>query len=283
MADDMSGSERNGPEREAAGRAPLTFGTVVVVGGGCYGSYYVRQLRRASQAGAITWRHVVVVDHEKQCSLATSGAVPIDEESSDHVRIVVKDWREFFREYLDDGAEDPSSVSNDAIVPSPLMPHLMFDWIVDRARIRWPDRSVVAAPLETVPATPWRRATPGGPHYVSFAEWMCPINCIEPRICPHTRSRRTWSLPETAKGYVEGEQRIGRQLVGPVIFHCAHRAYGVGMFDTREVLDGDRFVRSAAEGGAAEILVGTMSHCHGAFQRLLVGTRVIPGSVGSRH
>jgi hypothetical protein len=55
------------------------------------------------------------------------------------------------------------------------------------------------------------------------------------------------------------------------------------MFDTREVLDGDRFVGSVGERGAAEILVGTMSHCHGAFQRLLIGAPTTRGSVASRQ
>src|SRR5207248_2590013 len=122
MADDMSVAER---ASERASERSQRYGTIVVVGGGCYGSYYVRQLRRA-------------------------------------------------------------------------------------------------------PETPWQRATPDGPHYVSFAVWICPINCIEPQTCPHTRELRTWSLPSAARAYVEEEQRGGGLLVGPVIFHCTHRAYGVG-------------------------------------------------------
>jgi hypothetical protein len=106
---------------------------------------------------------------------------------------------------------------------------------------------------------------------VSFAEWICPINCVEPRICPHTSAARTWTLPETARRYVDSEHGEGRRLAGPVIFHCTHRAYGVGMFDTREVVAGDDLVQSVAQHNAAEVLVGTMSHCHGAFERLVIG------------
>jgi hypothetical protein len=43
------------------------------------------------------------------------------------------------------------------------------------------------------------------------------------------------------------------------------------MFDTRDVLAGDDLVRIAAESVGAAILIGTMSHCHGAFARLVVG------------
>jgi hypothetical protein len=55
------------------------------------------------------------------------------------------------------------------------------------------------------------------------------------------------------------------------------------MFDTAEVLAGDDVVRRAAERSAAEVLVGTMSHCHGAFERLVVGPLVNHRFAGSGH
>jgi hypothetical protein len=53
------------------------------------------------------------------------------------------------------------------------------------------------------------------------------------------------------------------------------------MFETRDVLKGDAIVREAAEGFGAAILVGTMSHCHGAFARLVIGPPHPHGSVRS--
>ena len=250
---------------------PIRFGTIVVVGGGCYGSYYVRQLRRAAAAGAVTWSRVRVIDHDASCALVTAGHAVAGGATADRIEVVVDNWRSFFKRYLDEASANRTRSSADAIVPSPLMPHLMFEWILERARERWPERPIAAAPLESAPPTPWQRATLNGPHYVSFAEWTCPINCIEPSTCPHTRVERSWSLPETARAYVKGERDRGRRLAGPVIFHCTHRAYGVGMFDTRDVLAGDDLVGSLGSHGAAEVLVGTMSHCHGAFERLVIG------------
>ena len=242
----------------------LEFGRIVVVGGGCYGSYYVRQLLRAREAGAARWRRLIVVDRDPKCAVATAYG-------EQEVELTTAEWGAFFSEYLDRAASDRETARADAIVPSPLMPHLMFDWIVQRARSRWPDRDIRPEALLVPPEMPWQRAAPDGTHYVSFAEWMCPINCIEPRICPHTRGERNWSLPDSARDYVRRARKRGEQLAGPVIFHCVHRTYGVGMFDTREVLEGDELVRIAAVQSGAAILVGTMSHCHGAFARLLVG------------
>ena len=272
-------------ERKSLGATTRSqrYGTIVVVGGGCYGSYYVRQLRRARSAGAVSWDRVLVIDRDVRCALATSGTVTSLTASTDGIEIVESDWRVFFRRYLSDCASNREHAAADAIVPSPLMPHLMYEWIVERAEQRWPGRAVASMPLAQPPNTPWQRPTPDGPHYVSFAEWTCPINCVEPHTCPHTRELRNWSLPTTAREYVEEVQRGGGLLVGPVIFHCTHRAYGVGMFDTREVLAGDDFVRSVAERNAAEVLVGTMSHCHGAFERLVIGPPRDRGSARSAH
>ncbi|MEP6990722.1 MAG: hypothetical protein ABJA80_07330, partial [bacterium] len=158
-----------------------------------------------------------------------------------------------------------------AIVPSPLMPHLMADWLVQRARARWPARDVTVAPLETTPAIPWQMAGADGTHYVSFAEWVCPINCIEPARCPATRGERSWSLPPALREYAAAERAAGRALAGPFVFHCSHRTHGVGMIDVRDVVAADAEIASMPEGQAAAVLVGTASHCHGALQRIVLG------------
>lgn len=263
MAVDTSAPDA--PRREA--RAHQRFNTIVVVGGGCYGQYYVRQLARAARAGAVVWNALVVVDRAAACAVANLS----ETERPPGLRLEVADWREYFARYLGIAALEPDRSALDAIVPSPLMPHLMADWLTDRARERRPERTISAEPLARAPDVPWQRAGADGTHYVSYAEWMCPINCIEPDLCPHTRGERTWSLPPAMASYVMAERDAGRPLDGPFIFHCAHRAYGVGMIDVRDVLAADRAIalRDGA-GGEFAFLVGTTSHCHGALRRIVV-------------
>lgn len=254
------GADRAGSPRPT----PQTYGTIVVVGGGCYGSYYVRQLARASNAGALTWRRLIAVDRDAGCRVAREPAAGVE--------VVAREWVDFFAEFLDGAAGDPGSIVADAIVPSPLMPHLLFDWIVARSRTRWPDRDVRVRPVEEPPAVPWQRSSPDGTtHYVSFAEWMCPINCIEPARCPATRGPRSWTMPSAIAEYVGALRARGHNLAGPFVFHCTHRAYGVGMIDVRSVVDADAAIREIAEPGPVDVLVGTMSHCHGALGRLAIG------------
>jgi hypothetical protein len=252
MAADMSGDATR-----------TAYSRIVIVGGGCYGSYYVRQLRRARDAGALSYDRVVVVDRNSDCRVARA---PVRDRD---IVIIQAEWQSFFDEYLGDAAENDASA--DAIVPSPLMPHLMFDWLMRRARARWPLRVVERRALPRPPHIPWQQAVPSGTHVVSFAEWVCPVNCIEPATCPVIKGPRTWSVPPAMRAYVAAAQSGPTPLAGPVIFHCEHRAYGVGMFDTQAVLEGDALVARAAAHGAADVLVGTVSHCHGALDVLHVG------------
>jgi hypothetical protein len=78
-------------------------------------------------------------------------------------------------------------------------------------------------------------------------------------------------MPPAVLAATDEARRNGRNLAGPVIFHCQHRAYGVGMFDTSDVVAGDALVQRVAEAGPVEVLVGTVSHCHGALSVLAVG------------
>lgn len=244
------------------------FDSVVIVGGGCYGSYYVRQLQRAARAGAVTAERLIVVDRDAACRV--SGQLNGARREPWPLPVVVEhqDWREFFASYLAAAAED-GVAGRDAIVPSPLMPHLMAEWLIERARRRWPRRTVSAEPLDRVPEVPWSRAGPDATHYVSFATWMCPVNCIEPHVCPHTRGDRTWSLPVTISAHTRARQATDTGVTS-VVLHCTHRAYGVGMFDTADVVVADRSIATAGERGRADVLIGTASHCHGALTRLVI-------------
>ena len=248
-------------------RRPQRYGRIVVVGGGCYGGYYVRQLGRAERAGAICWDEVIVVDREPQCAVAT---LP-PEERPPRTRLVVSGWHEYFSEYLPLAAADVARQA-DAIVPSPLMPHLMADWLVTRARARWPERSVRIDPVEALSSIPWQRSGEDGTHYVSFAEWICPINCIEPARCPEIRDVRTWSLPVALRSAVQSVQTASRDAPTPLLFHCTHRVYGVGMIDVRDVADADAAIAAQGATGQASFLIGTVSHCHGALRRITIET-----------
>jgi len=236
---------------------------VVIVGGGCYGTFYAGQLARARERGKAAYSRLLIVDRDPSCRFARECAVVPDSE------LVIEDWNAFFDRYLSNVG--PSGPAPDAIVPSPLMPHLMYHWLMRRASTRWPRRLIESRPVPIGPGTPYDVLAPDGTRYVSYADWLCPIHCIEPATCPITRAPRTWEMAEALERMVS-RLDAAHPTVGPVLLVCRHRVFGVGMFDVSEVLAGDAQV---AEAGAArhsvDVLVGTVSACHGAASLLHVG------------
>jgi hypothetical protein len=241
----------------------VALGDVVVVGGGCYGSFYAGQMLRARARGAVEWERLLVVDRDPECRVARE--IP----AGSGVVLIVDDWSGFFDRYL--GSASPTGGPPDAIVPSPLMPHLMYEWLLRRARGRWPGRTVEPRPVPHGPGTPYDVQAPDGTRYVSFADWLCPTHCIEPATCPVIRAPRTWEMGEAMHALA---QRLDadQPTAGPVLFTCRHRVYGVGMFDVASVLQGDAVVAEAGGSGAGvDVLVATISACHGAASLLHLG------------
>ncbi len=243
----------------------VELGDVVIVGGGCYGTFYAGQLLRAAERGRVGYRRLLVVDRDPACKFSGEvGSAPGRE-------LVVREWGEFFDEYLQQASRSAHPEPPDAIVPSPLMPHLMYQWLVRRARARWPGRVVEPRALAAGPGTPYDVAAPDGTRYVSFADWLCPTHCIEPAICPVIRAPRTWEMSD-ALTELRDRLAAARPTAGPVLFVCRHRVFGVGMFDVAAVVAGDAIVAAAGEEHeVVDVVVGTVSACHGAASLLHLG------------
>jgi hypothetical protein len=238
---------------------------VVVIGGGCYGTFYASQLAKAKARGKTDYRTVIVVDRNSDCQARRELGEAADRQ------FVVSDWTAFFDEFLP--ADGPSGrPTDDQIVPSPHMPHLMFEWVLRRARQRWPGRAVSVAPVPGTLPTPYDR--PGGvsdqTRYVSWADWICPTHCIEPAQCPAIGAPRTWEMAETVRALADQLRATGRSVSGPALFVCKHQVFGVGMFAAEAVRAGDRLVADVGARGSAEVLIGTISSCHGALNLLRV-------------
>jgi hypothetical protein len=229
------------------------------VGGGCYGTFYASQLAKAKARGKVDFRTVVVVDRDPDCRARRELGEATDR------RFVTQAWTPFFDAFL-------PAAGDDHIVPSPHMPHLMFEWVLARARQRWPERAINVEPVPGDIGTPYDRTAPDATRYVSFADWVCPTHCIEPALCPAIGAPRTWEMGDAVRALAERLRRSGRPVAGPALFVCKHHVFGVGTFAVAAVLAGDRLVAEAGASGApAGVLVGTISSCHGAVNLLSLG------------
>lgn len=234
---------------------PPAFRDIVVVGGGCYGSFYAGQLLEASRRGKVAFKRLLVVDRSASCRAAGEFA------GAERFAVVVSEWDGFFDRYLarDDGG-------GDAVIPSPLMPHLFFEWLLRRARARWPGRAIEPRPVPGLVGTPYERRGGDGSTYLSFADWLCPTHCTEPALCPVIRGPRTWEMGETLERHA---RTIG--AAGPALFTVRHLAHGVGGFPVASILAAERMMATALSEPGATLLVGTVSSCHGAAGLLAAG------------
>lgn len=262
-------------EPSTLGDACLEFGVIVVVGGGCYGSQYVRQLRRARAAGKVRWERVVVVDRDAGCAHVRAVAVdPVgasnittSPDAWDRIAFVHSEWASYFDQWLSAAVADAAAHAHDAIVPSPLMPHLLFEWLLARARRRWPQSNVTIDVPGELTGVPWQKAGGDGTRYASYATWVCPINCIEPATCPHTGGPRDWSFHES----------LARGPVPTALLRVTHRLYGVGMIDVADVLAADALIVESLPRNVT-VRVATTSHCHGAVAGIRFSGPVSPTS-----
>ena len=246
----------------------VTLRDAVVIGGGCNGTFYAGQLAKALAKGKARFRKVIVVDRDPHCRARIElGEAP-------ERAFVESDWTGYLDAFLGTAVRARSGEPQDYIVPSPLMPHLMFEWVVRRARARWPERAVTVAPVPGALGTPYDRAAPSPDHtrYVSFADWICPTHCVEPAVCPAIGRPRTWEMSEAVTQLADRLRGAGERVSGPALFVCRHHVFGVGTFAVDAVLAGDALVAAAGESGEpASALVGTISSCHGALNLLRLG------------
>jgi hypothetical protein len=238
------------------------LGEVVIIGGGCYGSFYLGQLLKAREAGAVTWRQVIVVDHNAVCT-AASMLMP-------DVALYVQDWGEFLDSWLD----RTQRTSADRLVPSPLMPHLMAEWLLRRARKAFGSERAALVPATLPAGTPFDMLHPAdGVRYLSHADWTCPVHCVEPATCPMIKAPRQWEMSETVTAWTEEHRRNG-PTAGPVLFTCRHLTHGVGMYPVIQSFEAlDELEALVANEGRGDLVVGSISACHGAIGVLRIGEK----------
>ena len=222
---------------------------LAVVGGGWFGSYHARQLLKAVRSGRLAGERLVVVDRDPGCAAAAEFA------DAPEVEIVTADWLAFLRERCRPGPGVPRARAEDRLVPAPLAPHLLWEWLageLDAERLPPPRRWRL----------PYEQPGPAGEVYLSAAGWTCPATCVEPAHCPALHAPRDWDLASMI------EERAAELGCRPAVFRCLHLANGVGAVPVGDLLA----ARDQAAPGRP-VLVATSSRCHAAVGLLRPGGR----------
>jgi hypothetical protein len=227
-----------------------------ICGGGCYGSFYLRQLDRARTRGVLAVEEIVVVDRDPECQAAER----VDE--IEGASLFVSDWIEFGESLW----ENEAVWHEDHWVPAPIAPHIAYEWIaarlaragvtVTRERVNPPDLDL-----------PFAMTLDNGSLALSHAPGVCPTNCIEPGKCPLTKDIRDWEMSDTVETL--GESALAR-------FRCRHLSFGVGVIPMAEIYQGAYGVDQAVAAGARKVAIATVSSCHGLVDMLSISEPVAP-------
>jgi hypothetical protein len=231
---------------------------LIVIGGGCYGSYHARQLLKAQRRGKIAARRLLIIDRNPSCpALAEFAGEPL-------VEVVRADWSAFLNAHLAD--LDPDT--DDRIVPAPFAPHLFFDWLLGALQTDVPEATVARRPCELAFGLPYEHSDSIGNRFISAAGWICPATCIEPARCPAIRAERDWELGEIVR---DGVARSAEHFTGVELFTCRHYAFGIGTIPAADLVRARLGLGTALrrdDSSALRVVVGTVSACHGVLGEL---------------
>ena len=231
--------------------------TYTVIGGGCFGSFYTRQLPRFADRAGGPIERVVVVDRDPGCRVAR-------EVSDPRVTVIVADWADHLAAILPAAVERAAAGAAipDRLVPSPLASHILLEAMRRAAAPgAYPAGADEAQDLFGAIATPFVRGLESGNYALSFATWVCPVNCIEPPTCPALRQPLDWDMATAVADYLLGRRGQVRSFH---ILKCQHEAFGVGTIPMQHVARETLKLKRAAErGGAPYAVIATVSTCHG--------------------
>ena len=230
--------------------AAIRIPTLVVIGGGEVGATTVRQLLRARAASRLETAGIVVVDRDPSCAVARRRDGP-------PVRVETRDWSDWLDANLEGLGPD------DHLVPYHWAPHLLLTWL-ERQSLRAGATAKDGAPVPPR-GLPFEAETAAGDRALSYASWPCPPLCIEPRLCPHTRGPRDWSLAADLSAVP-----AGAPFEDSLVFRCLHLVYGVGTVPVASILAARDRVLAGLALGPRSWLVATASHCHGLARVLRV-------------
>ena len=154
-------------------------------------------LRRPAAAGPRArgrgqWRRLLVVDRDPACRFARETRRP-----APGAELVVEDWGALLRPLPRRRRRRRRRRPADAIVPSPLMPHLMYEWLLRRAGARWPGPAWSSrGPSRPARARRTTCRRPTAPDTSRSPTGSVPSTASSPRPVPVIRAPRTWEMAD---------------------------------------------------------------------------------------
>lgn len=151
----------------------------------------------------------------------------------------------------------------DILVPDHTAKHVLLQAYMAFAKNLLPQTKVELTPLNWPLTTPFvYKSENDALHAMSYATWLCPADCNEPTVCPHTQKPRDWDF-NTALPAVY--QALAKQNVVSYDFACQTLHAEISCIPLtyihEQFLDFQKRLNSLVE--TQKFAVTTHSHCHG--------------------
>jgi len=232
---------------------------IYIFGGHALSVNYHELLTAAKASGEITSREIFCIDDNPTCVAAST--IP-----QAHICLHPA---EFIAKYINRHYEQHPL---DAIVPDHTAQHVLLKVFLDKVAAQGTFKTQLI-PLKEGPNTPFlHKAENQAIWAISYATWICPPDCQEPAICPHTKAPRSWDCGDVLKP----SQTNSNNKVVTHLFACAplyqHIVQIPGAVICQEMMT---FEKSLTENPPERVIIGTHSHCHGIIGHFAIEPKTL--------
>lgn len=215
--------------------------SIYVLGGHKLSLAYIEKLLKARDEKIISFDQLYFIDPNTACAVTAK--------KISGIHFIQKSYVNALSDLL------PCLGPADLLIPDHTAPHVLFQLFIDL--LQKEGKKVEVLPFTEGLETPYQKNFDSGVCAVSYATWMCPVDCDEPAICPHTKSTRTWD-------FVKRFSEFKPQAASLHTFHAQQLAYGVAQIPAIQIKNEWLKLQSTIRNNSRHrFIVATFSHCHG--------------------
>lgn len=229
---------------------------IYLLGGHQLAADYITKLFKAREEGLLSFSRIFSVDPALQTI--------VDKKFKSSVTSIKLEYHEFMAQVI--GGDFSLSLTHDLLIPDHTAPHVLFQVFCSLVKTdsQLKNASVEVLPFNTDLGLPFQKTFDSGISALSFAQWVCPLECTEPGICPKIEYTRTWDFNETFQFVKRTEETNPDFLLNA--FSCSQLVYGIASLSFADILrEWQRVITLYQKPSPNPLLflVATFSRCHG--------------------
>jgi len=234
---------------------PNAFGSVYILGGHKLATSYFTKIDTAQKKGILQIENLYAVTEDPKAQI-------FGVTTNEHI------LRKSGKEFLVEAAFSTQPKSNDVLIPDHTAKHVLLEAFWMMAEKADPDLQIGLSALHADWQSPFlHKADDQAIWAISHATWICPADCAEPEVCPHTQQKRDWDFNVSLKPLLAILQAQG---VKTYEFFCENFLDEISFIRLSDIHTAfSRFANSLRKlSHPQKFVVATHSHCHGILGQI---------------